>query len=65
MVVTNPQSVVTFTGGATVQGGTSLPVPGAGFTYCGTQAGAQTITFSNPGTNDYTITSAVLGQGAG
>ena len=65
MVVTAPQSVVTFTGGATVQGGASLPTPGTGFTYCGTTAAAQKITFSNPGTNDYTITAATLGQGAG
>src|SRR5208283_789 len=63
LVTTNPSSQVFFTGPGMTQNGTVFGAPPQGFTYCGTTAGPQTISFGNTGTASYTITAAALGQG--
>jgi hypothetical protein len=62
-VTITPPSQVFFTGPGMTQNGTAFNAPAQGFTYCGTTAGQQPITFGNTGTTGYTITDATLGQG--
>ena len=63
-VTTNPSAQVFFTGPGMSQNGTVFNAPAQGFTYCGTSAGQQTITFGNSGTTGYTVTAATFGQAA-
>ncbi|MGA7744320.1 MAG: hypothetical protein WBV96_16585 [Polyangia bacterium] len=62
-VTTNPSSQVVFTGPGMTQNGTVFGAPPQGFTYCGTTAAQQTISFGNTGTTGYTVSAATLGQG--
>jgi hypothetical protein len=67
LVKTAPQSVVNFTGPGMSQSGVNFQAPQNGYVYCGTRAGAQTITISNQGgptSPTFHITDVTLGQGA-
>jgi hypothetical protein len=64
VVTTVPAASITFTGPGMTQAGKAFPPPAAGFTYCGTTAATQTITFGNIGNEAYTVTQTSLGQGS-
>jgi hypothetical protein len=64
LVSLTPASILTFTGPPGHMGGAVIPAPGPGKTFCGTQAGPQSIAIQNMGSADFTIRSALLGKGA-